>query len=129
MSDQDNIREDRNNAKEEREASAKADSIEFHAENWMDAVTKSPAQSHGTFKAVVERGWAGFERTEKIRPANSVDVFIEELENKDFKERAAQILIDLCAGNFPQSAVDYLFADMAASYAEFQHESQIKELT
>jgi hypothetical protein len=77
---------------------------------------------------VVERGWDGFERTEKIRPANSVDVFIEELEKKDFMEQAALILINLHSGrSFTQAAVEALFKDMAASYAEFQYKSNIKE--
>jgi hypothetical protein len=128
MSDFDNIREDRNNAKEEREELVKTAAIEYYAENWMDAVTKSPEQSHGSFKAVVERGWAGFERTEKIRLATSVDVFIEELENKDFMAQAALILINLHNGkSFTQAAVEALFKDMAASYAEFQYESNIKD--
>jgi hypothetical protein len=42
-------------------------------------------------------------------------------------QRAAQILMDLRAGNFPQSKVEVLFADMAASYAEYQYKSNIKD--
>jgi hypothetical protein len=127
MSDQDNSNENRYSDRQEREEAARDAAIQLHTENWMDAVTKSPAQSHGTFKDAIERGWVGFERTETVRPATSVDVLLEQLDNADFAQRAAQILIDLRAGNFPQSAVEVLFADMAANYAEFQYESNIKE--
>jgi creatinine amidohydrolase/Fe(II)-dependent formamide hydrolase-like protein len=128
MSDQDSRNEDRFIAKEECEASAKVDSIQFHADNWINAVTKSPAQSHGTFKDVTERGWIGFERTETVRPATSVDVLLEQLDNADYAQRAAQILIDFHGGkSFTQAAIEKLFKDMADSYAEFQYESNIKE--
>jgi hypothetical protein len=128
MSDFDNLCEAAFEKRQELDNEARDATIDMHAANWINAVTKSPQRSHGTFKAVVERGWDGFERTEKIRPANSVDVFIEELENKDFMRQAALILINLHNGkSFTQAAVEALFKDMAANYAEFQYESNIKE--
>jgi len=125
MSDFDNIREDRYSDQLEREEKARQESIDYHAENWMTAVTKSVKESSGTFQNVKECTWHGFERVETIRVANSVDVFIEELHNKDFLERAAKILIDL--QKFGHSSIDELLDDMAANYAEYQYENSIKE--
>lgn len=125
--DYQNTREDQYDEASERESIARQEAIDFHAENWMTAVTKSPQKSNGTFRDVTEYQWSGFTRTKTIRSANSVDVFIEQLDNKDFMRQAAQILIDLRSGKFPQSQVEELFAEMAADYAEFQYEKNIKE--
>lgn len=134
MSDFDNIREDRYSDRQEREEKARQESIDCHAENWMTAVTQSVEKSHGTFADVTD-----YEAVKKLdfnellsksypkRPANSIDVFIEELHNLDFMERAARILIDLRAGNFPQSATEELFASMAANFADYQYEKNLKD--
>jgi hypothetical protein len=127
MSDYDNLREDRYSDQVEREEALRHAAIDMHTDNWMTAVTQSVEKSHGTFKDVSEYKGEKFDFKYVTRPPNSVDVFVEELHNKDFMERAAQILIDLRAGNFPQSKVEVLFADMAASYAEYQYESNIKD--
>jgi hypothetical protein len=123
--DYQNTKEDQHDKTAEQESIARQEAIDFHTENWMTAVTKSPQKSNGTFRDVTEYQWSGFTRTETIRSANSVDVFIEQLDNKDFMQRAAQILIDLRSGKFPQSEVEELFAEMAADYADFQYEKNI----
>ena len=127
MSDFDNIREDRYSDRQEREEAERAFRIDSYADNWMTAVTQSVEKSNGTFKDVREYKGENFDFQYVTRPANSVDVFIEELHNKDFLERAAKILIDLRAGNFPQSATEELFASMAANYADYQYENSIKD--
>jgi hypothetical protein len=125
MSDFDNIREDRYSDQVEREEALRDAAIDMHTDNWMTAVTQSVEKSHGTFEDVTDYDSKLDNRGFQKRKAKSTDVFIEELHNKDFMERAAQILIDLRAGNFPK--VEVLFADMAASYAEYQYESNIKD--
>ena len=123
MSDYDNIREDRNNAKEEREQKARDAAIDMHTDNWIVAVTMSVEKSNGVFEHVTDVKYESFDRIVTKRKANSVDVFLEEFHNKDFAERAAAILL----AQHGQLAVDALLADMAANYAEFQYEKNIKE--
>jgi hypothetical protein len=130
MSDFDNIREDRNNAKEEREELVKTAAIEYYAENWMDAVTKSPEQSHGTFASVIDYEASKLRHSGYVyRKPKATDVFVERMVEGDFMEQAAQILIDLHAkGSMPDNAkIRQLFDDMADSYAEFQYESKLKD--
>lgn len=127
MSDYDNIREAHFERRQELENEARDAAIDMHAENWMKAVTQSVEKSHGTFKDVTDRTWVGFERVENVRKANSVDVFLEELGNKDFAQRAAQILIELHKIKSTNLIVAALFDDMAANYAEFQYENNIKD--
>jgi hypothetical protein len=127
MSDQDNLKEDEYERKLEASNEARDTAIEFHTENWMTAVTKSVEASNGTFDDVKDRTWKGFERIETVRHANSVDVFLNELDNKDFAQRAAQILIDISQGQYMFKETDELMEDMAASYAEFQYENNIKD--
>ena len=124
MSDYDNTREDEYEQLMD-ESTAKRDAaIEFHAENWMNAVTKSPEKSHATFPVV--KDYSQLIRT--FRPATSVDVLVAEINNADFLERTAQILIDIKNGMGVHSElINNLFDDMAASYAENEYESNIKE--
>ena len=123
MSDYDKAREDYYIKKIEREQKARDAAIDMHAENWMTAVTQSVEKSNGTFKDVTDRAWVGFKRVENVRKANSVDVFLEELDSKDFAQRAARILIDWRGAPIVRA----LLQDMAANYAEFQYGSNIKE--
>ena len=123
MSDYDNLREGRYSDQLECEQKARDAAIDFHAENWMTAVTQSVEKSHGTFKDVTDRTWVGFKRVENVRKANSVDVFLEALDNEDFAQRAARILIDWRGAPIVRA----LLQDMAANYAEFQYEFNIKE--
>jgi hypothetical protein len=129
MSDFDNIREDRYSDQAEREEALRDLVIDMHTDNWLTAVTQSVEKSHGTFKDVREYKGEKFNFQYVTRPANSVDVFIEELHNKDFMERAAQILIDLNSNTsiHEKSTISQLFSDMADSYAEYQYESNIKD--
>lgn len=128
MSDYDNIREAHFERRQELENEARDAAIDMHTENWMTAVTQSVEKSHGSFPYVGEYVGQGFDFKRVYRPANSVDVFLEELDNKDFAQRAARILIDYNNGkSFTQNAVAVLFKDMAANYAEFQYENNIKE--
>ena len=135
MSDHDNLREDEYERKLEASNEARDAAIDYHAENWMTAVTKSVEKSNGTFDDVTD-----YEAVKKLEfsellskpypkhPANSVDVFIEELHNLDFMERAARILIDYNHGkSFTQDAVAVLFKDMAANYADYKYENSIKD--
>lgn len=125
--DYQNTKEDQHDKTAEQESIARQEAIDYHTDNWITAVTKSPQKSHGTFEDVTEYHWSGFTRTETVRPANSIDVVLDQLDNNDFMQRAAQILIDLRSGKFPQSQVEELFAEMAADYAEYQYEKNIKE--
>ena len=120
MSDFDNTREDDFDRKLEASNEARDASMEFHRESWMTAVTVSPGKSNGTFSDVSEYVGRNFDLKRVYRPANSVDVFVEELNNNDFMARAAAILISLqgCGSN----RIDQLFSDMAESYAENQYE-------
>jgi hypothetical protein len=120
MSDYDNLREDDYERKLEASNEARDASIEFYRENWLTAVTVSPEKSHGNFPDVSEYVGKNFDLKRVYRPANSVDVFCEELNNNDFMARAAKILISLqgCGSN----RIDQLFDDMAESYAENQYE-------
>lgn len=133
MSDFDSIRESRYNNRQERETLARQELIDCHADNWMTAVTKSVENSNGTFKYVTDYEAVGkmdFADFTKMlypnRPANSVDVFVDELHSKNFMERAAQILIDLHQSG-KRGDIEQLFQDMSANYAEYQYESNIKE--
>ena len=136
MSDYDNLREDEYERKLEASNEARDAAINFHADNWMTAVTKSVEKSNGTFDDVTD-----YEAVKKLnftyltgapypkRPANSVDVFIEELHNLDFMERAARILIDLNTqlGGLDDSPIGQLFDDMARSYGEYQYDKNLKD--
>jgi hypothetical protein len=128
MSDQDNIREDEYERMLEASNEARDASIEFHRENWLTAVTQSVEKSHGTFPDVSEYIGKNFDLKRVYRPATSVDVLVDELENGDFMQRAAAILISIQANNAnPQAEVSKLFQDIADSYAEFQYEKNLKE--
>lgn len=135
MSDFDNIREDRYGDRQEREEAERDFRIASHTKNWMTAVTQSVEKSNGTFdnvidyEAVKKLGFSALlSRPYPKRPANSVDVFIEELHNLDFMERAAKILIDIKNGNgVHMELFDQLFDDMAANYADYQYENSIKD--
>ena len=127
MSDFDNIREDRYSDRQEREEAERAFRIDSYADNWMTAVTQSVEKSHGTFKDVREYKGENFDFQYVTRPANSVDVFIEELHNLDFMERAARILIALYKVKDTNLIVAKLFTDMAANYADYQYENSIKD--
>ena len=131
MSDYNNIREDEYERKLEASNEARDAAIDYHAENWITAVTKSVEKSNGTFDDVTD-----YEAVKKLgfrellsksypkRPANSVDVFIEELHNLDFMERAAAILINIQTNNAnPQAEVSQLFQDMSANYADYKYEN------
>lgn len=124
MSDFDNAREDEYERKLETSDEVRDASIEFHRNNWLTAVTQSVEKSNGTFDDVSEYVGKGFDLKRVYRPANSVDVFANELNNGDFMARAAQILIALQKNGNRQFGIDELFNDMAASYAEFQYESK-----
>lgn len=127
MSDFDNIREDRYSDRQEREEAERAFRIDSYADNWMTAVTQSVEKSNGTFKDVREYKGENFDFQYVTRPANSVDVFIEELHNLDFMERAARILIALYKVKDTNLIVAKLFTDMAANYADYQYENSIKD--
>jgi hypothetical protein len=128
MSDHDNMREDAFDKRQEMESKARDAAIEMHTENWMTAVTKSPEKSNGTFDDVREYKGERFDFEYVTRPASLLDVFIEELHNLDFMERAAAILISIQASNAnPQAEVSKLFQDMASNYAEYQYEKNFKE--
>jgi hypothetical protein len=128
MSDYDNIREDVFDKRQEMERKVRDAAIEMHTENWITAVTKSPEKSNGTFDDVREYKGEKFDFEYVTRPANAVDVFIEELHNLDFMERAAAILISIQVRNAnPQAEVSKLFQDMAANYAEYKYEKNFKE--
>jgi hypothetical protein len=124
--DYQNTKEDQHDKTAEQESIARQEAIDFHTDNWIAAVTKSPQKSHGTFDDVTEYHWSGFSHTEKTRPATSVDVFVDQLDNGDFMQQVAQILIDLHQKG-SRGDVDRLFDDMAADYAEYQYEKNIKE--
>jgi hypothetical protein len=126
LSDYDNLREDEHERKLEASNEARDASMDFHRENWMTAVTRSVEKSNGSFPDVSEYVGKNFDLKRVYRPANSVDVFINELNNGDFMQRAAKILIDLRSGKFPQYETESLFASMAESYAENKYE-QSKE--
>ena len=127
MSDFDNLREDEYERKLEASNEARDALMEFHRDNWLTAVTVSPAKSNGTFSDVYEYMGRNFDLKRVYRPANSVDVFIDELNNGDFMARAAAILINIQTNNAnPQAEVSQLFQDMAESYADNQYE-QSKE--
>ena len=125
MSDYDNIREDRYSDRQEREKKTREAAIDMHTDNWIVAVSQGVEKSHGTFADVTDYDSKLDNRGFQKRKANSVDVFIEELHNSDFMERAARILIDLWGKNCHE--VDVLCSDMATSYAEYQYEKNIKE--
>ena len=129
MSDYNNIREDEYERKLEASNEARDAAIDYHAENWITAVTKSVEKSNGTFDDVTD-----YEAVKKLhfgellsksypkRPANSVDVFIEELHNLDFMERAARILIDMHQTG-GRGDIEQLFDDMAQNYADYKYEN------
>lgn len=134
MSDFDNIREDEYERKLEASNEVRDTAIDFHAENWMTAVTKSVEKSHGSFADVtdyeaVKKSWFNelISKPYPKRPANSVDVFIEELHNLDFMERAARIFIALYKVKDTNLIVAKLFDDMAANYADYQYENNLKD--
>jgi hypothetical protein len=128
MSDYNSLREDEYERKLEASNEARDAAIEMHTENWMTAVTKSPEKSNGTFDDVREYKGEKFDFEYVTRPANAVDVFIEELHNLDYMERAAAILISIQVSNAnPQSEVSKLFQDMATNYAEYKYEKNFKE--
>lgn len=131
MSDHDNLRENEYERKLEASNEARDAAIDCHAENWITAVTKSVEKSNGTFDDVTD-----YEAVKKLnfgellsksypkRPANSVDVFIEELHNLDFMERAARILIDIHNGSGVHlELMNELFKDMSANYADYKYEN------
>jgi hypothetical protein len=122
MSDYDNTREDDYERKLEASNEARDAAMEFHAENWLTAVTQSVEKSQGAFRDVIDHSKSMIEGGRVKRPANSIDVFIEELQNLDFMERAAKILIDFKSGALPRYELDELFDDMAANYAEYKYE-------
>jgi hypothetical protein len=127
MSDYDNTREDDFDRKLEASNEARDASIEFHRDNWMTAVTQSVEKSNGSFDNVSEYVGKGFDLRRVYRPANSADVFANELNNNDFMARAAEILIRLHSqlDGYHSEPIVQLFNDMAASYAEFQYESKL----
>lgn len=128
MSDFDNLREDEYERKLEASNEARDAAIDYHADNWMTAVTKSVKKSNGGFKYVREYVGKDFDFKYVPRPANSVDVFIEELHSLDFMERAAKILIDIKnGGGVHMELLNNLFDDMAANYADYQYEKNIKD--
>lgn len=126
MSDYDVLREDEYERKLEASNEARDAAIEFHADNWLTAVTQSVEKSNGSFPDVSEYVGKNFNFERVYRPANSVDVFVEELNNLDFMQRAARILIDLHSKrnsqNFTLTTIGQLFDDMAQSYADNQYE-------
>jgi hypothetical protein len=126
MSDQDNLLEDEYERKLEASNESRDASIDFHRENWMMAVMVSPEKSHGTFPDVSEYVGKNFDLKRVYRPANSSDIFVDELNNNDFMARAAEILIKFKNGGSPRYELDELFDDMAESYADNQYE-QSKE--
>lgn len=124
MSDYNNTQEDEYESLMDASTAKRDAEIEFHAENWMNAVTKSPEKSHGTFPDA--KDYSHLVCT--IRPATSIDVLVAEINNADFLERTAQILIDIKNGMGVHSElINNLFDDMAASYADNEYESNIKE--
>jgi hypothetical protein len=127
MSDFDNIQEDRYSDQVEREEALRDLVIDMHTDNWLTAVTQSVEKSYGTFEDVTDYDSKLDNRGFQKRKAKSTDVFIEELHNKDFMERAAQILILLYKIKNTNLIVCKLFDDMAASYAEYQYEFNIKD--
>jgi hypothetical protein len=128
MSDQDNLLEDEYERKLEASNEARDAAIEFHRDNWLTAVTQSVEKSNGSFPDVSEYVGKGFDFKRVYRPAASVDVLVEELQNGDFMQRAAAILISIQANNAnPQAEVSKLFQDMGDSYAEFQYDKNFKE--
>jgi hypothetical protein len=130
MSDFDNLREAAFEKRQELDNEARDATIDMHAANWINAVTKSPEQSRGTFASVIDYEASKQRHSGYVyRKPTSADVFVERMVEGDFMERAAQILIDLHSvlGGLENSPIRKLFDDMAANYAEFQYESQIKD--
>lgn len=129
MSDYNNIREDEYERKLEKSNEARDAAIEFHTENWMTAVTQSVEKSQGAFRDVIDHSKSMIGQERVKRPANSIDVFVEELQNLDFMERAAKILIDLHAklDGFNNEPINQLFDDMAQNYADYKYENSIKD--
>lgn len=126
MTDYNNLMEDEYERKLEASNEARDASIEFHRDNWLTAVTASPEKSNGTFPDVSEYVGRNFDLKRVYRPANSEDIFADELNNNDFMARAAEILIKFKNGGSPRYELDELFSDMAESFAENQYE-QSKE--
>lgn len=124
MTDYNNLMEDEYERKLEASNEARDASMEFHRDNWMTAVTVSPAKSLGAFSDVYEYMGRNFDLKRVYRPATSVDVFVDELNNGDFMARAAKILIDLhkSMDGYYAIPIVQLFDDMAESYAENKYE-------
>ena len=124
MSDYDNLREEEYERRLEASNEARDAAMEFHRENWLTAVTQSVEKSNGSFPDVSEYVGKNFDLKRVYRPANSVDVFVEELNNLDFMERAAKILIDIKNGSgVHMELFDQLFDDMAENYADYKYEN------
>lgn len=86
----------------EKEEEEYYEQLDFQRNNWLDAVTKSPTQSFGSFYG-----------------KSSTKIFLDTLCNKDFEQRVAKLLInEYTLGVVNITEVCTLFHDMATDYAE-----------